>query len=223
MSLKEAMAAAKDAAAQAPAVIDDNTGSELTTTDYGTSLDSFLSGSMQVDSWIQVKDAGFRLDRDDKAFISEFEAELDVNSIQLFTGLRAEFAGNNVEYRQSFDGGKTTTQGENFAEVLRKWKASAVKGGDRPYRGANMTLILTEDTTQGKTTLPAGHKVGYTTSVTGWYPFQNLLKQLAADGKVTDVGGGRLAGDPIRVKITHEAKANDKGQDYGVLHMEVLD
>ena len=224
MSLQEAMNAAKEAARNLPATQDEQVpGGELTTTEYGTSLDSFLSGNMQVDTWLQVKDGGLRLNRDDKAFITEFEADLDASTIQLFMGLRAEFAGNQAEYRQSFDGGKTTTQGENFATVLRQWNATAVKPPGRPYRGANMTFVLAEDVKQGKVSIPAGTKIGYTTSVTGWYPFQELLKQLTADGRVQDVGGGRLSGELIRVRCTHEVKTNKQNQDYGVLNIEVIE
>lgn len=221
MSLQQAMAAAKEAAANTPAVQEETAGLPATT-DYGTSLDSFLSGNMQVDSWLQVKDAGLRLNREDKAFVTEFEADLDVSSIQLFMGLRAEFAGNQVEYRQSFDGGKTTTQGENFALLLRQWNDTAAKPPGRAYRGANMSLVLTEDVKQGKTTIPAGSRIGYTTSVTGFYPFQELLKKLAADGLLTDAGGGRMQGDLVRVRCTHETKTNSNNQDYGIVNFEVL-
>lgn len=217
MSLSEAMAAAKGAAEQLPAV-QDTSGVPV---QYGTGLDDFLSGGLQVDSWIQIKDAGFRLDREDKAFIDEFEADLDLSSVQLFVGIRAEFAGNQVEYRQSVDGGKTTTRGENFAALSQQWRNTAIKPCD-PYRGANMVLVLSEDITQGKATIPAGTRIGYTTPVTGFVPFQNILKQLAAEGKVQDAGGGRVTGGVVRVKCTHEARENNAKQGYGVLLMEVL-
>jgi predicted NUDIX family NTP pyrophosphohydrolase len=220
MSLQSAMQAAKDAAATTDvATVDQNNGSVV---QYGTGLDDFLTSNMQVDSWIQVKDAGIKLNRDERAFIDEFEGELDLDSIQLFVGLRAEFAGNQVEYRQSTDGGKTTTKGENFGAILAKWKETSVKDVS-PYRGANMTIILTEDVVQGKTTIPAGTKIGYTTPVTGFYPFQALLKNLAADGKVQDVGGGRVSGGRVKVRFTHEAKQNKQKQEYGVLNMEAID
>lgn len=219
MSLQSAMTAAKEAAETLPATTNEGNRDMV---QYGTGLDDFLSGNMQVDAWIQVKDAGIKLNREEKAYLDEFEGELDLDSVQLFVGLRAEFAGNQVEYRQSIDGGKTTTKGENFPTVLARWKDTSVKPVD-PYRGANMTIILTDDVVQGKTTIPAGTKLGYTTPVTGFYPFQNLLKQLAAEGKVQDVGGGRLSGGRVKIKFTHDAKTNKAGQDYGVISMELID
>lgn len=218
--LQDAMRQASEAAAGLPATTSQST--DVAPVQYGTGLDDFLSGGMQVDKWIQVKDAGIRLDRDEKAFITEFEAELDLDSVQLFVGLRAEFAGNKVEYRQSNDGGKTTTRGENFAELAARWKATSVKPVD-PYRGANMTLVLANDVVQGKTTIPAGTKLGYTTPVTGFTPFQNLLKKLAAEGKVSDAGGGRLSGGRVAVKLTHEARENAAKQEYGVVLMDIAD
>lgn len=220
MSLQNAMDQARAASESLPAVTD-TTGNGVPM-QYGTGLDDFLSGGMQVDKWIQLKEDGIRLDRDEKAYIESFEAELDLDSVQLFVGLRAEFAGNKVEYRQSTDGGKTTTRGENFNAVLQQWKNTSVKPCD-PYRGANMTFILAEDVVQGKTTLPAGTKLGYTTAVTGFSPFQSLLKQLAADGKVVDAGGGRLSGGRVRVKLIHEARANASKQGYGVILFELAD
>lgn len=223
MSLNQAMEAARAAAANLPAT-QDQTGTAVADTgamSFGTSLDDFLSGGMQVDKWLQVKDGGFRLDRNDKAFIDEFEADLDVSSVQLFVGVRAEFAGNNVQYAKSFDGGRTTSRGENFAVVARHFKENSLKPAD-PYRGADMTLILTSDVTQGKATIPAKTRVGYTTPVTGFAPLQALLKQLTAEGLASDAGGGRLSGPRVRVRCTHEVKTNNSGQDYGVLHFEYL-
>lgn len=216
MSLENAMNAAREAAANVPATTIDQTPA----VQYGTGLDDFLSGGLQVDSWVQVKDGGIRLNRDEKAYLTGFDANLDVNSIQLFVGLRAEFAGNVVEYRQSNDGGKTTTRGENFAQLANQWKASSIKGCE-PYRGANMVFVTTKDITQGKTTIPAGTRLGYTTPVTGFAPFQSMLKTLAADGKVSDVGGGRLAGDEVPIKAVHEVRTNKANQDYGVLLLEL--
>lgn len=220
MSLRDAMDQARNAADNLPATVD-TSGSNVPV-QYGTGLDDFLSGGMQVDKWIQLKEDGIRLDRDERSYIESFEADLDLDSVQLFVGLRAEFAGNKVEYRQSTDGGKTTTRGENFSAILSQWKGSSVKPCD-PYRGANMVLTLTEDVDQGKTTIPTGTRLGYTTAVTGFAPFQSLLKQLVADGKVNDVGGGRLSGGTVRVKLTHERRENNSGQGYGVILFEAID
>lgn len=218
MSLNDAMQAARDAASNVPAT---QTDAAVPAMQYGTGLDDFLSGGMQVDRWLQLKDGGIRLDRDDKAFITEFKAELDPNSIQMFHGIRAEFAGNNVQYAKSYDGGRTTSRGENFAAVLANYKANSLKPCD-PYRGADMVLVLTEDVVQGKATIPAGTRIGYTTPVTGFAPFQNLLKPLVADGKVRDAGGGRLAGDDsIAVAAKHRVGTNKANQDYGILDIEL--
>ena len=221
MSLRNAMDAAREAASQVPATTD-GPSNDVAPVQYGTSLDSFLSGGMQVDSWIQVKDAGIRLNREDKAFIEEFDAELDLDTVQLFVGLRAEFAGNKVEYRKSIDGGKTTTLGESFAQIQAQWKETSLKPVS-PYRGADMTLVLTDDVVQGKVTIPAGTKLGYTTPVTGFAPFQQLLKKLAAEGRVQDVGGGRLSGGTVKVRCTHDPRINAAKQEYGVMLMELAD
>jgi hypothetical protein len=225
MSLQSAMDAAKQAANNLPATQEDNNqggGAAVTPMQLGTGLDDFLSGGMNVDAWVQVKDAGIRLNRVEKAFLTEFEADLDLSSVQLFHGVRAEFAGNRVEYAKSFDGGRTTSRGESFAAVAAHYKANSLKPAD-PYRGADMVFILTDDVVQGKTTIPADTRLGYTTPITGFAPFQSLLKKLAAEGVVRDVGGGRLDGPRIRVKCTHNARENAAKQEYGVMIIELFD
>jgi hypothetical protein len=224
MSLNQAMEAARAAAENLPAMQNESSnGNTLSTIQYGTSLEDFLAGGgLNVDGYVQVKDDGIKLDRSEKAFIEEFEAELDISSVQMFVGIRAEFAGNNVQYAKSFDGGKTTNKGENFASVVAHYKENSLKPADT-YRGADMALVLTNDVVQGKTTIPAGTRLGYTTPITGWTPFQNLLKKLVAEGRIQDVGGGRLEliGDPVKVKLTHEQRQNSAKQNYGVLLMEL--
>jgi len=223
MSLQSAMQAAKDAASNVPAVQDGGTEviNTSSNTALGMGLDDFLSGGMQVDLWLQIKDAGLRLDRNDKAFIDEFNASLDISSVQFFHGVRAELSGA-ATYIKSYDGGKTTNKGENFrsADAYLKQNGQKYTG---LYRGADMVLVLTEDVTQGKATIPAGTRVGYTTPITGFAPFQNLLKKLAAEGLATDAGGGRLAGGTVDVKATHSTEKNKNNIDYGVLSFEILD
>lgn len=221
-SLSATMNAAREAAANLPAT-QDATGTDLAPAssfdqEFSTGLDDFLTGGgIRPDRWLQVKDAGIRLDKDDKGFITEFVGDLDLSEFLLFWGARAEFAGNNVVYAKSYDG-KMTVKGEPFKQVLADFKANSLKNAD-PYRGADVLITLTDDVTQGKATIPAGTKIGYSTSITGFAPFQNFIAQMKKEGKLRDLGDGEV----VRVKVTHELRTNKSNQDYGVLLFSLAD
>jgi hypothetical protein len=224
-SLEETMAAAREAAQNLPATTTQDSTAVATTAPqqtYSVGLDEFTTGGgIRPDKWIQVKDAGIRIDREDKAYISEFEGELDLSTVALFMGSRAEFAGNNVVYAKSYDG-VTTTKGENFNAVVAEFKANSLKDAS-PYRGADVLIELTDDVTQGKAVIPAGTKIGYSTSITGFGPFQNFLQTMVKAGKARSGPNGSIIGDTIRVKVTHELRTNKAKQDYGVLQFSLVE
>jgi hypothetical protein len=226
-NLADTMNAARNAAQNLPATTgSDATDVAVTTapaaTSFSTGLDDFLTGGgIRPDKWLQVKDAGIRIDRDDKGYITEFTGDLDLGEVLLFWGARAEFAGNNVQYTKSYDG-VTTTKGENFNQVLADFKANSMKNAD-PYRGADIQVELTEDVVQGKATIPAGTKVGYSTSITGFAPFQSFLASMVKQGKARSGPGGTIVGEVVRVKVTHEVRTNKANQDYGILQFALAD
>jgi hypothetical protein len=219
-TLADTMNAAREAAQNLPAT-QDATGTAVATsapdaTVFSTGLDDFLSGGgIRPDKWLQIKDTGIRIDRDEKAFVTEFTGDLDLSDVKLFWGSRAEFAGNNVQYAKSYDG-KLTDKGENFNQVLAEFKANSLKDAS-PYRGADILVTLDQDVTQGKTEIAAGTKVGYSTSITGFAPFQTFLANMKKQGKLRAEGDG----DIVRVKVTHDMRTNNKKQDYGVLLFEL--
>lgn len=219
-NINDVMNQARNAAANLPATQDATTSTAVAPVEFNVGLDDFLTGGgIRPDKWIQVKDVGMRVDRDDKAYIQEFTGDLDLGSVLLFMGARAEFAGNNVQYTKSYDG-KTTDKGENFAQVLAEFKANSLKDAS-PYRGADIMVVLDEDVVQGKTTVPAGTKVGYSTSITGFAPFQNFLSSMVKAGKAKAGPAGTIIGETVRVRVKHEGRTNKANQDYGVLTFEL--
>lgn len=221
MSLTQAMEAAKNAASTLPATQD---SAPVPVRTYGTSLDDFLSGGARPDMWIRVKDTGVWLDRNEKVAVADegFEAVLDIDNLQFFVAARAEVGGK-PSYIKSFDGGKSTDRGENFAIAFEDLKNNGEKFSGQ-YRGADIILIPQSNILQGKTTVEAGKRLGYSTPITGFFPLQSLIKQLQAQGKIVDAGGGRLTltGDPVTVRVTHTMETNNSNQDYGVLHFELV-
>lgn len=182
---------------------------------YNMSADAFLNpGGMECATYIQVKDAGIKLNKDWGGYIDEFEAILDMRDVQFFMGIRKE-VGSSVTYAKSYDG-VTTSRGENFAQVVEQFKRESQKPADT-YRGADIPLTLVSDIADPKNKAKvynAGDVVGLTTSITGFKPFAAFARKLQA---------ANLMAAELRVKITHSPRKNAAGQDYGVCEFDVVE
>lgn len=182
------------------------------------SLGSFLkSGGINPDKWVQVKDTGLKLEKNEKATIESFEGDLDFANVKLFQGLRINLPGGKYEYIKTYDGRTEAKTGQN-------WAAAVADGNNRaqtpntPYRGADILITLTEDTKQGSTTIPAGTKVGYTTSITGFGAFQSFLVEQVNGGAV-QVGANDSLSGVVHTKVVHETKKNTD-YEWGILTFE---
>ena len=217
-TLDEVLAQAKSGAANltpatpGTAIQSQPTGSSVS---YNMNEDAFLNGGgMEVDSYIQVKDAGLRLSKDWAGFIDEFEATIDMRDVAFFMGIRRE-VGKNVDYARTYDG-VTTSKGENFQQVVSEFKATSQKPAD-PYRGADIPLVLTQgyaDPKDPKKAMEADSVVGLTTSITGFKPWANFHKKAKAAGLGTSV---------LKVRVSHSPRKNAAGQEYGVCEFELID
>lgn len=182
---------------------------------YNMSADAFLNpGGMECATYVQVKDAGIRLNKDWTGYIEEFDALLDMRDVQFFMGIRKE-VGSNVSYAKSYDG-VTTARGENFAQVVEEFKRTSQKPADT-YRGADIPLTLVADVADPKNkakSYSAGDVVGLTTSITGFKPFAAFARKLQQGG---------LMATQLKVRVKHSPRKNAAGQDYGVAEFDVLE
>lgn len=108
MSIEAQIAAAELAAANAPEhlpVERTQGGQSLATTNaapINMDVSSFLNaGGLQPDHWLEVKEAGMKIDKDEKAFLDDFIATIDFGSVKLFSGLRAD-CGASYEYIKTY-------------------------------------------------------------------------------------------------------------------------
>ena len=187
---------------------------------YNMSEDAFLNpGGMECDTYIQVKDAGIKLNKDWDGFLDDFEAIIDLQDVQYFMGIRKE-VGSNVSYAKSYDG-VSTSRGENFAQVVEEFKRTSQKPADT-YRGADIPMTLVGDYKDPKdkgTTKPRytdGQVVGLTTSITGFKPWANFARKLKNAG----LGATQIK---IKIKVTHSPRRNAQGQAYGVCEFDVVE
>jgi len=182
------------------------------------SLGSFLkSGGISPDKWIQVKDTGMKLDKNEKATIESFEGEIDFSNVKLFQGLRVALPGNKYEYIKTYDGKTESRSGQNWNAAVAEANNRAVSP-NAPYRGADILIVNTKAVKQGGTTIPAGTKLGYTTSITGFGAFQAYLAGLVDTGDVELVASDRLSG-VVATKVVHETKKN-ADYEWGILTFE---
>mgnify|MGYP000742933578 CR=1 FL=1 len=182
------------------------------------SLTSFLkAGGISPDKWIQVKDTGMKLDKNEKATIEEFVADIDFSNVKLFQGLRIALPGGKYEYIKTYDGRTESKTGQNWAAAVADANNRAV-APNNTYRGADILMTNPEAITQGKTTIPADTKLGYTTSITGFGPFQSFLATLIESGEVSIGTNDTLSGQ-VRVKVVHETKSNTD-YEWGILNFE---
>lgn len=196
-------------AAQAPAPVNAALPS------YNMSAEAFLNpGGMEVKSYVQVKDAGIKLDKAWQGYIDEFEAVIDLNDVQFFMGIRKE-VGSTVTYAKTYDG-VSTPRGENFALLVEQFKRESQKPADT-YRGADIPMILTASTTDPKDkskVLDEGDVVGLSTSITGFKPWASFHRKLVQAGQGQAV---------VKVMVKHSARKNAANQDYGVCEFELLE
>jgi hypothetical protein len=221
--IDDAVAAAEAAAqnlgeAQVPATQQAGGALAATGGSVDMSLGSFLkSGGINPDKWIQVKDTGFKLDKNEKATIESFEGEIDFSQVKMFVGLRVALPGNKYEYIKSYDGKTEAKTGQNWNAAVADANARA-QTPNTQYRGADMLIVPTKDVKQGSTVIPAGTKLGYTTSITGFSSFQSFLASLVNAGKV-QVGPNDSLSGVVVTKVSHETKKN-ADYEWGVLNFE---
>jgi len=221
-----------DAIAAAEAKAAETTGTDVATTQSGgelaqapqggaldMSLTGFLkSGGLSPDKWVQVKDTGFRLDKNEKALIEEVEVDIDFINVKLFQGLRIALLGNKYEYIKTYDGRTEAKTGQAWGAAVAEANGRSISP-QNPYRGADILMVNTSEVTQGKSKIEAGTKLGYTTSITGFAPFQSFLAGLIEAGKVTVGADGQSLSGTVRTKVTHEAKSN-ADYEWGILNFE---
>lgn len=218
-ALEDVLAAAKNAApgtavaaiAQTPALT--QTGGAVTS--FSTSEDAFLNaGGMTVDTYINVTPFGIRLNKEWGGQLDSFEATIDMNDVKFFWGVQKTI-GKSVEYAKSYDG-VSTIKGENFQNVIGDFQRLSDKKAD-PYPGADLPFNLANDYADpkdAKKVYNADQVAGWTTSITGFKPWQAFHKKIKAAGLGTSV---------LKLKVSHAPRKNNAGQEYGVLEFDLLE
>lgn len=157
-----------------------------------------------VDHYLKVNASGILIGKDVKNPQDEIEVELVLTEAQFFWGVRE-----NKNYRRSIDRVTEEKTGAPWASVVAECRRLDTKcKGDYKAADIPMTLVNDVKTLKGDAVLAkAGAKVGYTTSITGFYPFEELVKNAVKAGQ---------ASIKLRGKLKHDPKSKDS-ENWGII------
>lgn len=172
-------------------------------------MDDLASGTMNVDKWLKVKEHGLEIDG--KLITAKVPVVIDMPTVGLSRSVKF---GNPARYLKTYNG-VTCTDGSSWAqaqEIARKAEADPKK--HRPYPTADITMITLEEVkaVDGSTVVPAGTRLGYTTSTTGFAYFKTLYDEVKKLG---------LLEAEIVALIGSEARTNP-GHRWGVVTFEFV-
>lgn len=173
-------------------------------------LGDLASGSLDVDTWLKVNAFGLLIGNSEELF-SEIEVTIDTDEIQLFRGIRY---GNPARYKRTYDGVTVAGGGGLWIQALEE--AREVDPNVREYRGADLVFTLRE-TLKGKkdkVIAEEGTRLGHSTSVTGWKPFLQFVRDISKMGlPINDRG---IPSGVFNLTLGFTTQKNDKGS-WGVL------
>jgi len=158
-----------------------------------------------VEDWLKVNEYGLTIGTD-KTILSEIKATVLMVQDEGFYLKHSIKYGNPAQYFSSYDG-VTCDRGGLFSEAVAK--ARRVDPKANPYPAADIIFVLREDVKLKDKTLPAGTKLGHTTSTSNWQDFGEFVRE------VTNAG---LIGQEVNVKLTSEAVTGKKnGYTWGIM------
>lgn len=166
-------------------------------------MDVATSARKKVDHYLKVTEDGIKVGKDSKFMFEELPVTIDMTTVTLFWGVRAD-----KTYRRSYNRVTEDGTGQPWASVVAESRRLDPKcKGD--YKGADIAMTLTADLkdAKGVTIAAAGEVLGYTTSITGFGPFQELVAELNGKG---------LLQSTIAGTAKHAAR-NGNGNNWGVI------
>lgn len=167
-----------------------------------------LSGGMNVDNYLKVKDSGLTVGTSTD-FFDSFRAVVDTSKIQVFESIR--FGKPNPSYLKTYDM-QTCTSGGTWAAALER--AHKVEPEARPYKGIDIIMQPLEDIKglRGAELAKRGEKLGHSTSVTNRGHAQDFRDALVKAG---------LLGQKVEVEVGYEAKVKGSNK-WGVVTFKLI-
>jgi len=174
------------------------------------------AGGIDVDAYLKVDKAGFKLGDAFKGFVDELLVSLDLSEVVYIYQCRAENPGSGaIQYLKSYDG-ISTVEGKNFLAEVNRFDTTYLKSTGI-YETMEIPLTLSVDVQDPKytTVVEEGSTLGLTPPPTGLTGFRKILKKVRANG-------GDPMFDVVNLRLKHDTKTNKANQEYGVVEWELL-
>ena len=171
-------------------------------------LQDFSTGSIVADDFLKVSEHGMTIGKI-AGLVEEMVVDLDMSTVQVTEVIKY---GDPVKYLKTVDGVKCL-EGGTWQQAVERAQQADPKA--RPYKSADMTLVLVEDAKdlKGNVVAPVGAKLGHSLSTTNRGHFQSLLNDLNKMG--VDLT------QSVRLKVGYEAK-HKNNYHWGLLTFEYL-
>lgn len=174
-------------------------------------MDKFMEMGLAVDAWLKPDFQGMTIGDSPIAVVS-IDVEIDMTEKRGFTLIQAiRYGQDPVRYDYTTDN-QTSKDGLPWFNILSA--AYAVDPTVQPYRAAQIPMTVVADAVNLKNEVvaKAGTRLGYTTSVTGWAPFEGLYRDCQRAGWI---------GQKVIVRLTNEGKVKGTNK-WGIVKFELL-
>lgn len=217
-AIQEAMARAQEAAAQQVA----SAPAASTSTDVAVAqsqggavanvapqqpmtMESLMSGSINVDLWLKVKEFGL-LVGDKSDLVPSIKAIIDMTEGSGFVVKKSIKAGNPVQYWSTYDG-VGCDKGGSWTDAIAKARSIDPKASE--YRAVDVPMIVLEEVKGASGVLAeAGKTLGYSTSTTNWREWETFYKSVVMAG---------LLGKRVEVVVGFKPMSNKNNNKWGVM------
>lgn len=219
-SVNEAIKAAREAAAEAVVIEQETPKTDVATYVAPSAPVSYTAPSMEtmavttgitklVEDWFKVNEYGITIGAD-RTLLGSVKVQIDMTEAQGFFVKHSIKFGNPAQYFSSYDG-TTCDRGGLWSDAVVKAQRADAKA--QPFPAADIVFILAEDVKLKDKTLPAGTKLGHTTSTSNWQDWAEFYRDVAKAGLLNTVVDATLSSEAVTGK--------KNGYTWGIMKLKL--
>jgi hypothetical protein len=165
--------------------------------------------SKMVETWIKVSEFGINIGADRQPLFSELKVKILMAENDGFF-VKHTIKTRAGEYYSCYDG-TTCDKGGLFSDAVSR--VQRMEPDQKVYASADIIFVLAEDVKLKDKTLPAGTKLGHTTSMSNWQNWAEFYRDVAKAGQL---------GQEIDAVVGFDTVTSKKnGKTWGVLNFKV--
>lgn len=214
-TVQEAIQKAREAAADA-VVIDHEPSTEVAVVNNVAPPMNYSMPSMDtlavnsgisklVETWVKVSEFGINIGADRTPLFETVKMKIDMTESEGFF-VKHTIKTSNGDYFSCYDG-TTCDKGGMFSDAVSR--VQRMEPQQKVYASADIIFILAEDLKMKDKTIPAGTKLGHTTSMSNWQNWAEFYREVVKVGKL---------GQEIDLVLGFDTVTSKKnGKTWGVL------